>query len=186
MPIRRPILLAGGAALALAGCTAVPPTGPSFAALPGQGKSLQAFQSDDYNCRAYAAQVMSGAPAAADASTRNGVATAAGGALLGTAAGALLGAAAGNAGIGAAAGAGAGLLAGTAIGANQVSASSAGLQAQYDGAYAQCMVAAGDHIPQPPTTVAVPYPVYPPPAYYAPPPVVVAPGYGYGWRYRGW
>jgi Glycine-zipper domain len=189
----RPIaLVLGGAALGLAGCQAVPPTGPSFTALPGPGKSLQQFQAEDYNCRNYATGSMSNAPAAAQAATNNGVATAAGGTLLGAAAGALIGAAAGNAGAGAAIGAGTGLLFGTAAGANQVAGGTGGLQAEYNGLYAQCMVAAGNAVPQPGYGgySGQGYQGYP----MATPPVVIAPtvgvgfgyGYGYGGRRWGW
>src|ERR1700739_3587400 len=97
MTIRPVALVLGCGALGWAGGAAVPPVGPSFAALPGQGKTLQQFQAEDGSCRNYAAQTLNAAPAAAHAASNNGVGAAAAGTLLGAAAGAALGAAAGNA-----------------------------------------------------------------------------------------
>lgn len=45
--------------LVLAGCVAVPPTGPSVLALPTAGKNLAVFSQDDSSCRGYA-QLQSG------------------------------------------------------------------------------------------------------------------------------
>ena len=178
--------------LAVSACAVAPPSGPTVAALPGQGKSLDQFRADDNNCRLYAAQQNPYAPGKAQAATNNGVGTAVGGTLLGAAAGALLGAAAGNAGAGAAIGAGTGLVAGSAIGANGAAASQGGLQQNYDVSYAQCMTAAGNQVPPPGGPVVAGYPGYPgypgayPYPYAYPGPVVVGPVirpyYGYGWR----
>jgi hypothetical protein len=186
----KPLLVLG--VLTVSACAVVPPSGPTVAAMPGQGKTLDQFRADDNNCRGYAAQMTSAAPGQAQAATNNSVAAAVGGTAVGAAAGALLGAAAGNAGAGAAIGAGAGLLAGSAAGANGAAYSQAGLQQNYNVAYAQCMTAAGEQVPPPGTAVAgypgpyaYPYP-YPP---YGPAVVVeptfgfgFRPYYGYGWR----
>jgi predicted lipid-binding transport protein (Tim44 family) len=149
-------------ALALTGCAVMPPTGPNVVALPPKGMPLAQFQQDN-------------AGQASQNALQSGVGSSAIGTLGGAAAGALLGAAAGNAGIGAAIGAGTGLLFGSAVGANRAQDSSAGLQARYDAAYAQCMTSKGNTISQPPTVYTT-TPVYAaPPVVYAPPPVV----YGY-------
>ncbi len=114
---RAAILLAPGIALALNACVVAPPAGPSLMALPGQGKTFEAFQQDDVVCRQYAWQQTGGASPGAAAS-QSAVGSAVVGTALGAAAGAAIGAASGAAGAGAAIGAGAGLLAGSAIGAN--------------------------------------------------------------------
>jgi hypothetical protein len=163
-------------ALALGGCAVVPPSAPSIVALPRSGEPLNQFQQDDYSCRDYAFH-STNAGGAAQAATANGVNSAAIGTLGGAAVGALLGAAAGNAGAGAAIGAGSGLLLGGAAGANGAQYSAAGLQGQYDAAYAQCMTSKGNTISQPqmpaygpPPVYVAPRPVYmgPPPRYYSP------------------
>lgn len=59
--------------LVLAGCVAVPPTGPSVLALPTAGKNLAVFSQDDSSCRGYA-QLQSGGAAPQQATTRNTVA----------------------------------------------------------------------------------------------------------------
>jgi hypothetical protein len=168
-------------ALALGGCAVMPPSGPSVVALPQRGESLDQFQQNDYACRDYANR-STNSSGAAQAATTNSVNSTALGTLGGAALGALIGAAAGNAGAGAAIGAGGGLLIGGANGANGAQYSAAGLQAQYDAAYAQCMTSKGDTIaPRP--YYATPQPVYvapqpyyaPPPGYVAPPPVMYAP-----------
>jgi Glycine-zipper domain len=161
-------------ALALTGCAVMPPTGPSVVALPPGGKPLGQFQQDDYACRSYAFN-SENAGGASQSAMKNGVGDSAIGTLGGAAAGALLGAAAGNAGVGAAIGAGAGLLFGGAVGANHAQASSAGLQAQYDAAYSQCMASKGNSISTPAPVYATAPAYAAPPVMYAPPPVV----YGY-------
>ena len=93
------VLLAG-----LGGCAVAPPSGPSVAVMPGQGKSFEAFQSDDFYCRG-AAQQSGGGQASAQQATNNAVGSAAVGTALGAAAGALIGSASGAAGGGAAIGA---------------------------------------------------------------------------------
>jgi hypothetical protein len=178
--LTRMALPAGLIAVALTGCAIMPPSGPSVVALPPAGKPIGVFQQEDYACRDYAFRSDNAAVPAHDALS-DGVGSSAIGTVGGAAAGALLGAAAGNAGVGAAIGAGAGLLLGSAVGANHAQAGSAGLQAQYDAAYSQCMASKGNSISQP--AVYSTMPVYAaPPVAYAPAPVV----YGYPHRYGYW
>lgn len=170
-------------AVALTGCAVMPPTGPSVVALPPKGMPLAQFQQDDYACRDYAFR-SDNTGQASQGALQSGVGSSAIGTLGGAAAGALLGAAAGNAGVGAAIGAGAGLLLGSAAGANGAQESSAGLQARYDAAYAQCMTSKGNDISAQPTAYTT-TPVYAaPPVVYAPPPAPVV--YGYPQRYGYW
>jgi hypothetical protein len=190
--VATPIALA--AVLGLGACAVAPPTGPSFAAMPGQGKNFEQFQADDFRCRQIA-QGSIGNTSPAEAANQSAIGSAAVGTGVGAAVGALAGAAGGAPGIGAAAGAGAGLLAGSAIGANNAAASGAALQQRYDITYAQCMAAAGESVPNPtagPPGYPYPYggyPAYPyPPAAYYPPPVFYPPvelGIGFGWG-GGW
>ena len=66
------VLLVPGIVLALSGCVP-PPTGPTVMALPGHGKSFEAFQQDDVACRQYAWQQIGGAaPAAAGSQSAAG------------------------------------------------------------------------------------------------------------------
>lgn len=190
-------LLTPCVALAFSACAVAPPPGPSVMALPGQGKSFEAFQQDDMGCRQYATQVTGGASPAL-AAQQSAVGSAAVGTVLGAAAGAAIGAAAGAPGIGAAVGAGTGLLAGSAIGANNAAAAYGGVQGQYDVSYTQCMVAHGNSVQGPPAGYAAyppaypypyPYPYAAYPYYYGPafysPSIVVGFGGGWGWR-GGW
>lgn len=179
------ILLIPTLGVALNACATPPPSGPSVMALPGQGKSFEAFQQDDIACRQYAWQQIGGtAPSAA--ASQSAVGSAVAGAALGAAVGAAIGAAGGAAGTGAAVGAGAGLLAGSAIGANNAAAAYGSVQQYYDVSYTQCMVAHGDIVQPPPGSYAYPYPyaAYPyGPAYYGGfyPSVVFGFGGGWGW-----
>ena len=77
------VIFAPGIVLALSGCVVPPPTGPLVAAMPGQGKSLEAFQQDDMACRQYGWQQTGGASPGAAASQ-----SAVGSAVAGTALGA--------------------------------------------------------------------------------------------------
>jgi hypothetical protein len=156
--ITRIALPLGLITVALTGCAVIPPTGPSVVALPPSGKPIGVFQQEDYACRDYAFRSDNRATPA-HSEIPNGVGSTAIGTAGGAAAGALLGAAAGDAGVGAAIGAGVGLLFGGAAGANGAQATSAGLQAQYNAAYAQCMASKGNSISQPAvyTTVPVAY-----------------------------
>jgi hypothetical protein len=131
--------------MVLAGCVRVPP-GPNVMALPGSGKSFEAFQYDDAECRRWAAyQTDPDARRAAD----TGVASAAVGTAIGAATGAAIGAAAGDPGTGAAVGAGVGLLGGSAIGAESTERENWSMQRRYDAAYVQCMYAKGNQVPVP-------------------------------------
>ena len=178
------------APLALAACAVPPPTGPTVMALPGAGKSFEAFQQDDMACRQYAFQLSGGAQQA-NAGTDRAVGTAVIGTALGAAAGAALGSLSGQMGAGAAIGGAAGLLVGGASGASGAQASYAGQQQQYDVTYTQCMFSKGDTVrPAPNIGYAAAYPGYG--GYYSPPPVVYVPsiiidGGGGGWdRGYGW
>ncbi len=111
-----------GGSVLLAGCAVQPPTGPTVMALPGGGKSLTAFQQDDYACRNYASQATAYA-SAGKAGATPGTTGAVLGTLGGAALGAALGAVGGNAGAGAAIGGGAGLLGGASIGSQRGEAS---------------------------------------------------------------
>jgi hypothetical protein len=66
--------------LTLTACAAPLPAGPSVVAMPGQGKTFEAFLQDDAGCRNYASQVTGGA-SPAQAATNAGI----GSAILGTA-----------------------------------------------------------------------------------------------------
>ncbi len=150
----------------LGGCAVALPSGPSVLAVPGPGKTLDAFQQDDLACRQYASGQVNyaQAQAASQGATGNAVA----GLGIGAALGALFGAAAHSPGAGAAFGAGTGLLVGGSSGSSVAAASSAGLQRQYDMAYLQCMVSKGNTVPglsAPPGYPAAPYAA---PGYYAP------------------
>ncbi len=182
--------------LGLGACAVAPPAGPSFAAMPGNGKTYDQFTVDDARCRQAGAQA-NGNVTPGQAAAQSGVGSAVVGTALGAAAGALIGSAAGAVGGGAAIGAGAGLLAGSAIGAGNAQASAATLQRNFDVAYSQCMAASGEKVPDlasgPPPGYGAPPPPYAyayPPAYYAGPPVVVGGpvvvGYGWGWHRRYW
>ncbi|HET9019135.1 MAG TPA: glycine zipper family protein [Acetobacteraceae bacterium] len=201
MKLAAPFALAG--AVGLSACAVVPPSGPSFAAMPGPGKSFPQFQDDDARCRQIAA-AGNGNVTPGQAATQSGVGSAAIGTGIGAAAGALLGAAAGSPGIGAAIGAGTGLLAGSAVGADTAQMSAAGMQQHYDVTYAQCMAGAGESVPNPSAGPPAGYGYgapaygygapaygYGPPVAYAPPVVMAPPmiglgiGFGGGWG-GGW
>jgi len=155
-------VLLAAATLSLGAC-AVVPTGPSVMALPGSGKSFDQFRADDGSCRQYAF-VQSGGVSTQDAANTSAVAST----VIGTALGAAAGAAFGG-GQGAAVGAGAGLLTGAAIGTGTAQTSGYATQQRYDGAYIQCMYAAGHKVPvYGNLSEAAPAPR--PRAYYYPPP----------------
>jgi uncharacterized protein YcfJ len=128
--------------------------------MPGQSKSLDAFQQDEAACEDYASRRVAGQAEAANN-------TALGEGLLGTALGAGLGAAVGG-GRGAAIGAASGAVVGTAAGANTSAYAQMSLQQRYDMAYAQCMKTKGNNVPGPRRPRR--YPPPPPPGYYPPPP----------------
>src|SRR6185312_13246974 len=156
------------AVLVLGGCAVAPPVGPSVAAMPGQGKTFEAFQADDVACRQYAAQQIGIAPQ--DAANQSLFGSMALGTVLGAAAGAAIGAAAGNPAMGAAIGAGSGGVLGTSYGLGAASYSGGSVQYRYDSGYLQCMSAKGESVPQlptPQTAYAPAYPAYAYPAYYS-------------------
>ncbi len=160
--------------LAVAGCASPGPAVPSLAAMPGKGKSYEAFQRDDGYCQATARHAI-GNQSPGEAANQAGVGSAAVGTVLGTVAGAAIGSISGNMGTGAAVGAGTGLVAGSVVGADNARAAGGSLQARYDTVYAQCMTAKGHRIEAPPAPVYAyppPEPVYayppPPPPYWDP------------------
>jgi outer membrane lipoprotein SlyB len=162
-------------ALGLAGCAVAPPTGPSVAVMPAQGKTFEQFQADDATCRQFASQQIGVDPTVA--ANQSLVGSAAVGTVLGAAAGAAIGAATGNPAAGAAIGAGSGLFLGGATGLSAAQASGSSLQRRYDTGYIQCMSAKGESVPQQ-TTVASAGPTpywYGYPNYYA-----------YPYYYPGW
>jgi hypothetical protein len=146
--------------LFIAGCVRIPP-GPNVMVMPGTGKSFEAFEDDDANCRAWAAYRTD--PGARRASTDAAVASAAVGTVVGAATGAAIGAAAGDPAMGAAVGAGVGLLGGSAIGADEAERARWSMQQRYDAAYMQCMYAKGNQVPVPRSSHAAAYTTPPPP-----------------------
>ena len=141
--------------LLLSAC-AQPSMGPMVQVMPGPSKPMGEFQNDDAMCRGVAQNAVRGQ---AEAANQNSAVAAGLGTLGGAALGAAIGAAAGNAGAGAAIGAGTGLAAGGLYGANGASNAQAGMQAQYDNAYAQCMYSRGNSVPGygPPPAAPVSY-----------------------------
>lgn len=130
--------------LMLSGCATMPP-GPSVLVMPGNGKTFDAFQTDDSVCRQWA-QTQTGWNANQTVN-ENVVGGALAGGALGAASGALIGAASGNVGPGAAIGAGAGLLGGAFLGATQAFPAGSEVQRRYDNSYQQCMYLKGNQIP---------------------------------------
>jgi hypothetical protein len=162
-------LVSLGGFFAVGGCASPSPAGPSFAAMPGKGKSYEAFQRDAQYCQGSAQQAID-YQSPGEAANQAAVGSAAIGTALGALTGAAIGSASGNVGAGAAIGAGTGLVAGSAVGAGSARAAGGSLQARYDTVYAQCMTAKGNRVAAP--YVAAPVYVYPRP-------------YGYYYRY-GW
>jgi len=155
MKIKMAAMAAVCTAALLGGC-ATEPLGPTVPAMPGKGKSMEAFQQDDQYCQDYAANRASGrVKQANDTELRNGV--------IGAALGAGLGALAGNT-----KGAVAGGLIGGAIG---TTATAGGdqyhVQRLYNISYAQCMKARGDEVGMrhPRRWMYGPPPPPPPPGY---------------------
>jgi hypothetical protein len=155
--------------LALFGGCATAPIGPTVSVMPAPGKSLEAFQKDCEECKAFALQQMGGQKAV-DAAQQKAATEAVVGTALGAGVGAAIGSGVGDAGGGAAVGAGAGLAAGTVAGANSTVDANARMQQLYDAAYAQCMYAKGNRVAgqvqpsRPPTCEsATPYVAFPSP-----------------------
>ncbi len=161
----RLVLLAAASLTVLAGCVYVP-RGPHVMAMPGRGKSFEAFEYDDVDCRGFAASRVDPERRAANDTV---VANAAVGTVVGAAAGAAIGAAAGDPATGAAVGAGVGLLGGSAVGANEAEYARWTVQQRYDAAYAECMYAKGNRIPVPRSSRAAADLVPPPPPRRSPP-----------------
>lgn len=141
-----------GAALLLAACAPMPPTGPTVAAMPAPNKPFEVFIQDDQMCRNWAASSIGPGRNAANNQMLASTVT---GALIGAAAGALTGDH-----HSAGAGAAVGTVAGASVGTSQGSMSAWSAQRSYDIAYQQCMYAKGNVIPG-----YNPYPVSPPPRY---------------------
>ena len=150
-------IVAATAALLLAGCVEAP-EGPSFAAMPGQGKSMQAFDRDDYDCQHYASDRVAGRVDRANDKV-------AGNTILGAAIGAGLGAAVGNTKGAIVGGTAGGLIGGSTADPDY---KQYGVQRAYDAAYAQCMTSRGNQVPGPGPRYRGDYP--PPPPGYGPPP----------------
>jgi len=171
------VLLCAGT---VAACTVTPQqTGPSLAALPGNGKTPAQFANDDAACRARANYANSGVTPG-QAATQSAVGTTALTTAAGAAVGALAGAAGGAAGTGAAAGGAFGLALGLLTAGRNANASGAAFQRNYDNVYFQCMAAAGNRVPTifaagPPVVAYPPPPYRAYPGYYYAPPVVAAP-----------
>ena len=163
-------------AVSLTGCVSVP-TGPSRLALPGNGKSFEQFQGDDFYCRQYAQQ--SSGVSTANAQQHSAIQSATVGTLVGAAAGALIGGNSRSAGTGA----GVGLLFGAASGANAGERSAYMTQKRYDDGYTQCMYAKGHKVSVPagmarqyePAVQRPTYPTAPSYQYLPPPPPGSAP-----------
>ena len=164
------------AALVLSSCATMP-TGPSVMVLPGQYKPFDVFQTEDLECRNWAAAQIGQQPA--DAVNQNLAGGAAIGTLLGAGLGAAIGAASGHAGTGAAIGAASGLIGGTAVASGPAYGAGWEVQRRYDNAYLQCMYAKGNLIPgaerAAPRNNRVPPPPPPPPGYTSEPPPAAPP-----------
>lgn len=136
------MLLPVAGTLILSACATQMPTRPTVAVMPGPYKPFEVFQADDYFCRRFANQQVSGqTPGGAVAEST------ATGAAVGTALGAATGALIGRSGGAAAVGAGTGMLFGAAAGSSSGSQAAWELQRQYNIAYEQCMYSRGNQIP---------------------------------------
>jgi uncharacterized protein YcfJ len=145
----------GIVSLALAGCASTGPAMPKVAAMPGKGKSYEAFQRDDQYCQS-SAQAAIGYRSPGEEANQEAAKSAAIGTALGALGGAAIGSISGNMGAGAAIGAGTGLAAGAVVGSNKAAATGRTLQQRYDTVYAQCMSAKGNVLPQPAYVVEEP------------------------------
>ena len=147
MVVRRPaaghLVIAAGLVTMLAGCAATP-LGPTVQAMPGPGKSFDAFQTDNTTCKGFATDQVRGQ---ADASNQRTAGAVMLGTVLGAGFGAAVGGSVGDAGSGAAIGAATGAGTGTAIGAGNGANDQAMIQQQYDNAFSQCMFAKGEQVP---------------------------------------
>jgi len=176
MNVRWTVALACAGAL-LGGCAAMP-TASTAPAMPGTGKTVDAFQQDQAACQHYAQAVLGNGAAPQSVNDRAALG-AVGTTAIGAGTGAIIGSATNQGGQGAAIGAGIGLLVGAINAANASSATQWQLQAQYDDAYFGCMYSRGNQVPMRMSQrnrmmQAAPsgYPTYPPPntpAPYPPP-----------------
>ncbi|HUB11516.1 MAG TPA: peptidoglycan-binding domain-containing protein [Acetobacteraceae bacterium] len=139
----RQILLSIGVVATLSGC-ATTPLGPTVQAMPGPGKTFDAFQVDNTVCKGFASDQVKGQ---ADAANQRAAGVAVLGTVLGAGLGAAIGGAADAAGGGAGVGAAAGLTTGASIAAANNANDQALIQQQYDNAFAQCMYAKGEQVP---------------------------------------
>jgi hypothetical protein len=154
-------------------------------ALPGQGKTFEAFQQEDFNCRGFAQQ-QAGYPQPGQAATNGAIGGAALGSAVGAGIGAAIGAATGTAASGAAIGAASGLVGGGLLGANKAgSEAQFTLQQRYDIAYTQCMYAHGNAVASPPGGYAYGY-GYPAYANYWPNISLGFGWWGWGGGHHGW
>ena len=162
------ILLSAVVSIGLAGCATFP-TGPTLMVLPGRGRTLEQFQSDDLFCRQWAAQQAGGTSATAPEQT---TAASAAGTAGGEGTRAATSAAVDSSSALGPAGAGSGLAGGTAVGLDASRAEVGSVQWRYDIAYEQCMYAKGHRIPiimqAPPQGSGTPPPP-PPPGAESPP-----------------
>jgi hypothetical protein len=137
------LIISAGLATMLMGCAATP-MGPTVQSMPGPGKTFDAFQADNTNCKGFAADQVKGQ---ADAANQRAAGTVALTTVLGAGLGAAVGGSYGAAGSGAAIGAASGAATGTAYGAGGSANDQAMIQQQYDNAYSQCMYAKGEQVP---------------------------------------
>jgi hypothetical protein len=174
------------AAALLGGCATMP-TASTAPAMPGSGKTVDAFQQDQAACQQYAQAVLGNGAAPQSVNDRAALG-AVGTTAVGAGTGAIIGSATNQGGQGAAIGAGIGLLIGAINAANASSATQWQLQAQYDDAYFGCMFSRGNQVPMrmsqrnrmmqaapsgypmhPPPNTPAPYPPPNTPAPYPPP-----------------
>jgi hypothetical protein len=135
--------LAVGVIATLAGCTSTP-LGPTVPVMPGPGKSIESFQSDNAACKAYASEEVKGQ---ADAANQHAIGTALLVTVLTGGLGAATGGIVGNAGAGAAVGAATGAGMGSVMGGASSSNDQFNIQQQYNNAFSQCMYAKHDQVP---------------------------------------
>lgn len=153
--------------LLLGACASPLPAGPHITVMPAPGKPFEQFRLEDQACRDHAQSAVGKDPAQASNETM------AQSAVVGGLIGAAIGSAMGGRHDSTAMGAGMGVLAGTSAGASQGARTAYDLQRRYDVAYAQCMYAKGNQLPQSgyqPATRANAPRYLPPPATYPPPP----------------
>ena len=106
-----PLVISVSLAALLMGCAATP-LGPTVQAMPGPGKTFDAFQSDNNSCKAFAGDQVKGQ---ADAANQRAAGTVALTTLLGAGLGAAVGGSVGEAGNGAAIGAASGAATGSVV-----------------------------------------------------------------------